>query len=270
MVMLAVYFDESGTGDTSPVLSVGGYVATVDKWRRFDREWRHFLDEEKIGFLHMTDLENFQKQFSGFGPNDKKRLLQRAHYLIQSTGAVGIAGSVCRKEFKDIVIPDKYAFGKIGSSYCLAAQTAMLKVGMWARSTGHTDPIRYVFANLQSTVDGIKVKGELINLLDDFKVKAKTRERLFLGDYSFEEMKDIRPLQAADIHAYEVTKYLHRTIGVTDRPHRKSMAHLMRAVAHDGGYWDGENLSALVELVKHPPSEEGLKWRKNATSSTGR
>lgn len=39
MSMLAAYYDESGTPDVHAVV-VSGFVSTVEKWVRFERDWK--------------------------------------------------------------------------------------------------------------------------------------------------------------------------------------------------------------------------------------
>ena len=42
------YFDESGTHDGAPVIVVGGFVATYDRWARIELEWREILASRGI------------------------------------------------------------------------------------------------------------------------------------------------------------------------------------------------------------------------------
>ena len=54
--MLDAYFDDSGTHQGSPAISVAGYMSTPDRWKRFESEWRETLDAYGVEFFHMTIL----------------------------------------------------------------------------------------------------------------------------------------------------------------------------------------------------------------------
>ena len=43
LVMVEVYFDESGTHDGSPVMCIAGYVFSADQALHLDREWSSVL-----------------------------------------------------------------------------------------------------------------------------------------------------------------------------------------------------------------------------------
>jgi len=42
-MLFTAYFDESGTYLGSGAVVVGGYVATVEQWQHFAREWNYIL-----------------------------------------------------------------------------------------------------------------------------------------------------------------------------------------------------------------------------------
>lgn len=252
--MLTVYLDESGIHPTAPALTVAGYIASAEKWHRLDRSWRHFIAEEGIGFLHMTDLENRAAQFTGITNADKIRIIKRAHYLIQEIGAVGFGSAIKRDDFKEIIMGDAVAFEKIGSSYSLCASTILHQVAAWARSRQHSGAIQYVFGNIETPIDGKKVKHEMLDLFSQYKKIPFFRGYFFIEQPPiFADMKTVRPIQAADIHAYELAKYTNMRVGMTppDRKVRQSLINLWTHVAFDNkGFWSRENLEELSRRVK--------------------
>jgi hypothetical protein len=48
MTMFTAYFDASGSAAGTSVLFVSGFVASTDKWLRFETEWAALLDEFNI------------------------------------------------------------------------------------------------------------------------------------------------------------------------------------------------------------------------------
>jgi hypothetical protein len=250
--LLTVYLDESGTHDSSPSLAVAGYIASAEKWARFDRCWKHFVDEEGISFLHMTDLENRKEQFKNYKDSDKLRVLKRAHFLIGDIGAIGFGSALNRADFREVVMGNAEAFKKIGSSYCLCASTVVHQIASWARSTNHQEPIHYVFGDITNRIDGNKVKHEMLDLFGQYKRNKFYQKMFFIAQPpSFMDMKTVRPLQAADLQAYELSKDTNRRIGMSEgRGVRRSLLNLLRVVAVDNqGYWDRASLQELCRRV---------------------
>lgn len=79
--MFAVYFDESDTHDGSPVYTVAGYIATVEQWTHFEREWIDLLKE--LGLwprtaFHMADIECPHHHILAHGTERKNAMLSLA------------------------------------------------------------------------------------------------------------------------------------------------------------------------------------------------
>jgi hypothetical protein len=68
------YCDASGHPDQHPVLTVAGFVSSVEKWSRFDVEWNLILESEGITRFHMTDFVSNQEEFAvGWKGQTKRR-----------------------------------------------------------------------------------------------------------------------------------------------------------------------------------------------------
>jgi hypothetical protein len=67
----AAYFDASGKKE-HPVLSVGGAVAPVHKWMRFEQDWSDVLKQEGVTEFHATDFASGGGEYRGW-KDDKKR-----------------------------------------------------------------------------------------------------------------------------------------------------------------------------------------------------
>lgn len=81
---LTGYFDESGTHNGAPCVSVAGYVSTVEGWELFEKEWRETLAEWGIEFFHMTDFAQGQKQFKGWSESEKLPRVNRLTDIINA------------------------------------------------------------------------------------------------------------------------------------------------------------------------------------------
>lgn len=65
MVTLA-YFDESGThGAESPLVTVAGFIATVEQWNRYERDLRDLFIDFDVKKFHAMDFRQRKGDFKG-------------------------------------------------------------------------------------------------------------------------------------------------------------------------------------------------------------
>lgn len=55
-VQFTCYLDESGTHGDSPFMILGGYVARLGQWNRFDTKWKKHLARHRLEGLHFKDF----------------------------------------------------------------------------------------------------------------------------------------------------------------------------------------------------------------------
>lgn len=89
---LVAYLDEAGTHAGTRLTAMAGWIADVDRWKRFDVEWTSLLARNGISHVHGTDLMSGKGPFKGWAISLIPRLIDRA----------GLAGCSCLK----IVIED--------------------------------------------------------------------------------------------------------------------------------------------------------------------
>src|SRR5438309_2061938 len=70
--MFTAYFDAAGT-KRKAVLTVAGFVSRVNKWARFEREWRAILDAYEIRHFHMTDFASSANEFNSWRGQTARR-----------------------------------------------------------------------------------------------------------------------------------------------------------------------------------------------------
>ena len=103
VTMLTVYADESGTDGRSPLVAVGGYISTKDKWDSFQEKWDDFCSKNDIGIFHATDLIAQRGEFSGWTKKRAESAFRIADNLISEHvlyGAVGYTTiAACEKVF---------------------------------------------------------------------------------------------------------------------------------------------------------------------------
>ena len=215
MALFSAYFDESyGEEDA---YSVAGYVATVEQWAEFEREWNEMLAEFGVTFMHKSDLEHLIGEFKPWRSLQKpeqnalkKRLNQRAIGIIKRRVNAGFAGCVKKSDWEST---DKGSFNDqiMGAGfYAAGAKTCMQLMSGWADEYKR-ETIDYLF---ESGADGAH---ELNGMLQAISRDPDRRRHYRLSTWGFGSGKPdkrdptkpvIIPFQAADFLAYEVYKQI--------------------------------------------------------------
>lgn len=213
MAMFTFYGDESYAENTN-AYAVGGYIATVEQWEEWGREWQQFGAEEGFTILHKRLLETNVKGSAFEWPNltaeekqlKKIRINSRACDIILRRVNAGFTAAVSKAEWKEIVAESRWA-GALGKSFYAAGVYICLNlIGMWIEQfpirRQPIEGIRYVFE------EGADGRDEAEAMLRAFKRDDRLRELYKIQGYSFERKKDIPQLQAADFLAYESYRHI--------------------------------------------------------------
>src|ERR1700704_2413132 len=81
MAFLTAYLDES---KSDPMFVLGGFVAPVQAWSRFSRNWKKVLNEYKVPYLHMKEFAFFKGPFKEWTEDDRKAFLGQLLFVITS------------------------------------------------------------------------------------------------------------------------------------------------------------------------------------------
>jgi hypothetical protein len=259
VIMLAAYFDESGTHDDSDAVTVGGFVASRERWEAFEAEWKAFLQRESIKRFHRVDLECFQKEFhrdNGWDEERRDRIVSEAQAIIGEHVRIGFVHSVIKSHY-DEVVTDESVRWKLGRHYyTFCAQACMRKLANWAAGTSHNEAINYFFE------DGAKGGGELYQLMSKITKKKEARAAFRYRGLSFVPKWDetidgvlfpgVVQLQSADLLAYEGFKLMENWyVGEVKRPMRESMSKLITMPFYiDNTFHDRRELEVLAERVR--------------------
>ncbi len=191
MSMLAAYYDESGTPDLHAVV-VSGFVSTVEKWVRFERDWKRVhadfgLPDPHVHPFHMKDFAHSNGVFKEWkGAEDKRRqFIDRLVNIIQIRAEYGFTFGVEMGVYRTVnaIFPLQE---RSVAPYTLCAAGCMFRASSWAR--GKNSQIKHVFA------DGAMDKGKFLNFADPpYPI--------------FGTMAEYLPCQAADFSAYEALKF---------------------------------------------------------------
>jgi len=237
IAVLTAYIDESGTHTQSPIMGLGGFVSDTGRWESFERRWQNFLDWAGIPFFHMTDFENRKQIYEGW--SDEKRLtaIKRICKIIRQSALFGFQSAIVKRDYEALSDSDRRL---IGDEYTLCANQCGQFVAEWQRKTGRDEPVAYVF---EAGAPGANILHRVFtNTLNNEKLRKKFQ----LLSIRFERKHDFKPLQAADIMAYEAPKQTARRIGLVERPMRRIEEELIKKIEFKGQFFDAWGLEKFL------------------------
>jgi len=237
VVAFTAYFDESGTHEGSEAVVVAGYISTPDLWQNFEAKWREVLAEFGIAFFHMADFAAKKQQFDGW-PEDKRRAcLSKLIHVVNDHVIASIGTVIPVKEYKDTFSEKANTF--VGGPYGVAAWACMISLSGMLDLIGVPGQIAYVFES------GAPGYGQVLKVFRWNEQSPGDKEQMRLLSLSFQNKREFCPLQAADILAYELYKYLPES-GQPTRYGIKALTDSPR----DWGYMDIAELEKWARILE--------------------
>jgi hypothetical protein len=236
MASFAAYFDESGTHGDSRILTLAGYVAKVEQWVEFSREWDELLKQENLTHFHMSKFEARQGEFAGWDNERRLRVQQRLIGIIKRRVNFGIFCAVNLVDYEETMT--EWGRDAFGSPYSFCVKLCLAFVSLISQKYNRTEPIAYFIEH------GAGYNHEISESVRATFANGTMRNLLRLGSLTFIDKKAALPIQAADLLAYEVWKDASNRFVTNEdkkRPERKSFRSL-REILHQGSYWDREEL----------------------------
>jgi hypothetical protein len=200
VLVLKGYFDESGTHGSSTAISVAGYLSTPEKWLAFEQEWKAAKDAYGLEFFHMTDFVARQQQYATWNDAVRAERLTNLIGIINRNVIASVGFALPIRDYYSIF--SKIAKRYVGGPYGLAAISCFMDASKAIRSQHPEARIAYVFER------GVKGKGQVMKVFDRVCDELEVRESNRLASLTYEDKRDFSPLEAADILAYELYRYL--------------------------------------------------------------
>jgi hypothetical protein len=191
-------FDESGHSSETEFFAVAAFVAEDADWEVFNTRWQTALADSGAPYLHMREFAHRVGTFNGWTEEQRRGLLSKCVGAINSIRAIAVGAAISVSDFK--TLPGE-------------AQTAL------------QDPF---FCCFQEVVRGAAINacfeppGTRVRMIfsrqDEFGPKAgqlwaAMREEIDVRDrmesLTFQDMRAVPALQAADLLAYELRHYYH-------------------------------------------------------------
>jgi hypothetical protein len=249
MVMLTAYLDESGTHTESPVLVLAGLIASPRQWERLSQRWLRALASIGVGSFHATDCANGGGDFRGIAPQERQRVFIRLVETIKQTVSYRIWTGIAVEDYRN----SPYYNQDPKRIYSLASIACISLGRHLAAQRGADYRLAYTFDQ--------GPEGTLA--FDIFRNMQASGEAdvLRMAEVSTGDRRQSPPLQAADLFAYEIYRYLSDQMTNTGRKIRQSLNSIL-SVNDGGGYFlGGRKLMELVQGMIAHPTDKPRNWR---------
>jgi hypothetical protein len=207
LCMYATYLDDSGTSAQSEIAIAACYVSTESGWRQFVREWNVVGWEEGFETFHMAEFvapnDQGHKPWCEWDNIKKDRVFQRLVKVINDNKRMGV-GVALPKAIYDTVpqrIRDHYG----NEHYTFAVRMCMMQIHLWRKQSLISHPMQYIF---DWEKPGTRKHTEISELMTNVHEKLKPMFGLDTGGFSFQHRQAFKPLQAADILAWQMNAYM--------------------------------------------------------------
>lgn len=232
--MFYAYFDEGGHPSNSKVVSIACVVAPVKSWHKFSDKWERILRRYKIANgLHMTDFENRKGDFRDWKRNDPRAIpfITQLSSIMLNQIQFGYVASLIMEDWNEVMnewdgaMKKKFidGFFRKRSSFLFLFQACLEFIQETPLIPSH-EKVAFMFEETKFLTGA--VPESFIKCKDEWGLGEKW------GNISFGKKYHYRPLEGADLLAYEGPKHvlnqlvnggrvaerkLHRYLGATNK-----------------------------------------------------
>ena len=209
------YCDDSGTDANTPVAVAACYIASREQWDFFVRNWDEVREREGFDVFHMCEFmakpEAGHKPFCDWDNIQKDRVYKKLASIINTRISRGFAIAVPKAPFDRFVFQE-FKDGFAADHYTWAIRTMLDVISDWRAGNQIYDPMQYIFHHGSLSQDRIE---------QIWKSESKLNSDLTAVRYGmspdgiqFQDDALFKPLQAADIFAWQVQNHMRRSVMV--------------------------------------------------------
>jgi hypothetical protein len=273
MFELEVYFDDSGTDAGTPVAVAACYLSSKSQWDEFVRNWDQARAQEGFDEFHMAHFvakpDAGHKPFCDWSNEKKDRVYARLASIINCRVHKGFTIAIPKKPFDD------YAFAEFKEEvardhYTWAVRSVIGLLENYRRKFTITTPMRYVFDRGSLGQDQIESVWKHCHLHDS----SGEKYGIVPDGVMFQNKGTFKPLQAADILAWQTQNHMRRTVMIGRDFNDLKYVHKGFRLLRDNrpmdiGFYSTEQLRTHFEKTKAFFAQHGKwPWAPNMISGT--
>ena len=203
LVMLTAYMDDSGSEGTGPVFVLAGYAAPIKVWKAFSSEWEQTLAKPPaLPYFKMREARRLHDCFEGWSEKERDQRIAELSGVISKQPIIsGLVLVMSWADFRQAKaehpeVTDCRPYDML--FHGLMATTTRLLVEERSR-----EPIEYVFDEQEGAGERAILTYKQIR-----SVLPPAQANLVVGSPRMENDKIVLPLQAADLLAWQVRRYV--------------------------------------------------------------
>jgi uncharacterized protein DUF3800 len=231
MFEFELYCDDSGTDGNSPIAVPACYVSSKSQWDEFIRNWDQVGRDEGFKSFHIAEFvakpEAGHKPFCDWDNAKKSRCTEKLASIMNTRARQGF-GIAIPKAALDAAAPQHFRDHYASDHYTYAVMCCIGMVADWRARYEITSPIQYVF-DQGSPQEQISAVWKLISKDPHYAQKFG----LAPAGYGFQDKKFFKPLQAADILAWQMRNHVRRLLDKYELLSRVSSANEV-SLCHPG------------------------------------
>lgn len=208
--MLTAYWDEIGHSASTPFAGMAGFLAPVSRWVWLETEWLSVLRATDLPFngkpyIHMREYAHSRGPFAEWKGREEKRqqLMKDLIALVGEAEAIPIGAAVPMREYGAI---SGEAREGLVDPYFLALQHCVNVAASFATLAGESAAM--IFDDNRAMIGRVPVLYQ--TLKENFMLGHG------MGEIAFASMKEMAPLQVADILAFEFGGYCRHVLDHPD------------------------------------------------------
>jgi hypothetical protein len=209
IAMFEVPFDDSGTDPQSEIAIAACYVSTKRGWDTFVKEWDRVAHEEGFPVFHMAEFvapnSHGHKPWCDWDNATKDRIYQKLARIINENKRIGIGVAVPKSAYDTVPVRIRQHYGM--EHYTFAVRMCLMQITVWREESSISLPMQYVF---DWETPGTLKHEEISNTMGNIDEKLKPMFGMDGGGYSFQHRQNYKPLQAADILAWQMNSHMRK------------------------------------------------------------
>jgi hypothetical protein len=249
--MITAYFDDSGThtgGKRGPsdIVLVAGLFGTEGRMDGLDYYWRKHLasplcgQKGRLNRFHASDCYHSMGEFTGWTRTETDYFRHQLRTAIIESGVAAYGMACARKDWDELITGDYR--GVLGNPEGFCINQCFVRSLGWEQANTFDPKMTFVFDHRPPEVQ--RYTGTVYDAFSRWLAPPPE-----LMGYAFLQSQAVRPLQAADLLAWELYQYANAILieGISV-PAQKEILHLRNNMQFDAQIANRESITKLRDF----------------------